>query len=469
LSSALTVAGFGLVVACGGDDPPFQPIQPGAATLNADITVDRTLYADTTYTLDAFVHVTSGATLTIQPGTEIRGNSQSALFVLRGAKIDARGTAQRPIVFTSNRAVGQRAPGDWGGLIIVGNGIINRGAPVVLEGSNTQPGGGSGQNYAVDYAGGSNNADNSGVLEYVRIEFAGFGPAANQELNSLTMAAVGSGTRISHVQSLAGLDDSFEWFGGAVDGKYLVSYGSGDDHFDASEGYVGRNQFLIAYQSTRLPNAPGAGNASTDPQGFENDGCDGANCLNGQLSQPFTTPMFANFTVVGTGPDVVPAGGGRGMLLRRGTGGYYVNGVIARWPAAAIAIRDASTQARIDAGDFVLRNMLLAENGTIFEPDVAASSTRHYSLDATANNIQAVSASAQSLFTALPAQPAVPTTAALDWSLAAGSPAATGGTGAFSGTLATRGGSFVTGTSYRGAADPNGPKWWAGWTHYARN
>jgi hypothetical protein len=280
---------------------------------------------------------------------------------------------------------------------------------------------------------------------------------------------VGSGTRIQYVQTLAGLDDSFEWFGGAVDGKYLVSYESGDDHFDASEGYIGRNQFLIAYQSTQLQNAPGAGSTSTDPQGFENDGCAGANCFAGQTSQPFTIPMFANFTVIGPGPGVyTAAGGGRGMVLRRGTGGHYVNGIVARWPAAAFAIRDAATKTRIDAGDFSMRNILIAENGTAFEPDVASSSTRHYSLDMAANQIVTHDGAAAGLFMALPAQPTMPTLATIDWMPAAASPARTGGTGAFTGALAAKAGTFVTGTPYRGAADPNGPRWWSGWTSYAR-
>jgi hypothetical protein len=159
--------------------------------------------------------------------------------------------------------VNSRKPGDWGGLVIIGNGIINRTGTVELEGTGTPE-----QNYTVTYHGGSDNDDNSGTLQYVRVEFAGFGVAPDQELNSFTFAAVGRGTTIDHLQSLAGLDDSFEWFGGAVDGKFLVSYESGDDHFDAAEGYVGRNQYLIGFQSTVLEQRAGAGQLSRDPQGF---------------------------------------------------------------------------------------------------------------------------------------------------------------------------------------------------------
>jgi hypothetical protein len=202
----------------------------------------------------------------------------------------------------------------------------------------------------------------------VRVEFAGFGPQQNQELNSFTFAAVGSGTQLDFLQSLAGLDDSFEWFGGAVDARHLVSYESGDDHFDPSEGFVGRNQYLIAFQSTILPPRAGAGSSSGDPQGFEVDNCGsatGGGCDNGYDSTPLTIPMFANFTLVGPGPiaEVTSTSGGVGMVLRRGAAGYYVNGIIARWPRAAISLRDAETQSRYTAGDLVLRNILVLETG----------------------------------------------------------------------------------------------------------
>jgi hypothetical protein len=446
----------------GSERSDFGPEAPVATSnrpevlLSADITSNRRLHADTLYVLNTWVHVANGATLTIDAGTRIEGNPNSALFILRGAKIQAVGTEARPIVFTSHRAAGQRQPGDWGGLILVGNGIINRGDPVILEGSNT-----GGSNVAVNYAGGTSNADDSGELRYVRIEFAGFGPVPDAELNSLTLAAVGSGTRVNYVQTMAGLDDSFEWFGGAVDAKYLVSYESGDDHFDAAEGYVGRNQFMIALQTTVLTPRGGSGNTSTDPQGFEVDGCNGANCISGQSSQPFTIPVFANFTMIGTGPGVAAAGGGYGAVLRRGAGGFYVNGIVARWPGAAFSIRDAATNDRITAGDLAVRNVLAAENGTLFE----AGSGR-FSLDAAANAIEVSASATASLFGSFDVSRG---TAGLDWQPSATSAARTGGLATFTGSLATRAGTAVTGTSYRGAADPTGARWWANWTTYTRN
>jgi hypothetical protein len=422
-----------------------------------DLTADRTLFADTLYVLSGYVKVADGATLTIEPGTTIVGDQAvagSSLWILRGAKIDAQGTADAPIVFTSGNPEGSRAPGDWGGVLIIGNGIINRDPPVLTEGP---------QGVTETYSGGTDNADNSGTLRYVRIEFAGFDVSngAGQELNSLSLYAVGSGTTLEYVQSLAGLDDSFEWWGGAVDGRYLVSYESGDDHFDWTEGYRGRNQFLIALQSARLDPAPGAGVLSTDPQGFEADGCNGTGCALGFATQPFSIPVFANFTLVGPGTATTPtASGDIGMVLRRGTGGYLTNGIVARWQNQGLSVRDAETDALLTADSLNLSNILLAENAANYDDD--ASGDFGVAAAFTASNHVEDAGTAAALFTSL-------TPASLDWTPPGGSPAAAGAgtvvipaeyTGAyFGGTL--------TNTTYFGAADPAGAKWWEGWTRYA--
>jgi hypothetical protein len=485
LRALALLASFAIGACNESTDPEPNPceVTPGSCTaqLNADITASRTLFADTVYTLSSFVHVTgAGTVLTIEPGTTIQGTQNSALFILPGARINANGTATAPIVLTSNQANGSRMPGDWGGLVIVGKGIINRAGTIELEGT-----GESTANYVVNYSGGADNTDNSGTLRYVRVEFAGFGPAPNEELNSFTFAAVGSGTTFEYLQALAGLDDSFEWFGGAVDGKYLVSYEAGDDHFDAAEGYTGRNQYLIAFQTQMLDQRPGTGNQSTDPQGFEIDGCgsaSGSGCTDGYNSTPNNTPMFANFTLVGTGvnTDVAATSGGIGMVLRRGTAGLYANGIIARWPRAGISLRDTVTQRKFTDGVALLRNVLVVETGStastnapLFEGGTACPTTAatvcRFSIDATANNLTlaAGTVTAASIFGALPAAPA--SAAALDWSLPTGSPGRTGGTGTFTGALATKGGTFILGTTYLGAADPTGAKWWEGWTHYDIN
>lgn len=461
--SALLLS-LALLGACGED--LVLPSGPGGGTpdptvieITTDITTNTTWTASNIYRLKGFRKIANGATLTIEAGTRIEGDYAtvgSSLFVLRGARIVANGTAANPIVFTSSQAVGSRQSGDWGGLIIVGNGIINRSGIVNIEGTGT-----SVDNGLVQYSAGTNNADNSGKLSYVRVEYAGFGPAQDAELNSFTLAAVGSGTVLDHLEALNGLDDHFEIFGGALDAKYLVSYQAGDDHFDMSEGFQGRLQYLVGFQSKVLIPRAGAGNVSADPQGIENDGCNGSGCDAGFDSSPFTIPVVANFTLVGTGPGVVGASGGYGAILRRGTGGHYVNGILARWPTAAIGYRDAASKARETAGFLSLKGLYVAETPVLFQAN-------QQTYGGPAGDIEyAAGTTAASLFAKLPAAPTA--VADFDWSLAAGVAPRTGGTTTFTGDLLTRAGAFVLGTAYRGAADPNGTKWWEGWTSYSNN
>jgi len=450
-----------------------------ASEISTDITASRTLYADTTYTLKGFIHVANGATLTIQPGTTIKGDYSilgSSLMVLRGAKIQAIGTADAPIVFTSSRPAGQRQAGDWGGLILVGNAPINRGGAVEIEGSGTD---GQtvvgGKNYQVLYSGGNTPTDNSGELRYVRVEFAGFAPSLNNELNSFTFAAVGSGTKVSYVNAVGGLDDSFEFFGGGFDFRYAVAYEGEDDQFDMSEGWSGTMQYLISYKSTNIPIRTGAGSYASDMEGIENDGCSGSGCDLGFDSAPLTIPVVANFTLIGAAQQGIHgAGGGFGMMLRRGTGGYYVNGVLARYPAAGISLRDAATYARagstatpdLATADLAVRNVYITETPLAFQ----ATSATQFAFDLAGNSITHNAAgTAAALFASIPATGTVPA-GAFDFTPAAGSAIATGGLATFTGKLAAKAGTQVAATSYLGAVAPGATtKWWQGWTNYVRN
>jgi hypothetical protein len=460
------------------------------ATIEANIAASRTLFSDTVYTLKGYIKVQSGAVLTIQPGTKVVGDAAtlgSSLWILRGARIEAVGTEVAPIVFTSAKAPGSRKPGDWGGIIIVGNGIINRTEATILT-----EGGVAG--VAENYAGGNNNADNSGTLKYVRIEFAGYdiSNGAGQELNSLSMYAVGSGTRIEFVQTVAGLDDSFEWWGGAVDAAHLVSYEAGDDHFDWTEGYAGRVQFLIGFQSVKLDPAANAGLFSTDPRGFEGDGCDptvvGTSCLvaagpaGAGTSTPYSRPVFGNFTFVGPGQNVAgfPADG-NGAVIRRGTGPTLFNGIIARARGTGIQMRDAFTDSLRLRDSLNIANVILAENGPVAAPtnyDADGLDTtppvegnRRYAQAAKfAGQNHRIGTDAASLFVSL-------TPATLDWTpkLTAGQPdPATGGSQVIPPKLAARVAGFPysggwVNTTYVGAAAPAGPKWWQAWTTYITN
>ncbi len=428
--------------------------------ITTDITTNTTWTADHVYRLVGFRKVASGATLNIEAGTKIIGDYNtlgSSLFILRGAKLVAVGDAEHPIVFTSQQAVGTRQSGDWGGVIFVGNGIDNRSGTVNVEGTGT-----SNDNPLIQYNGGNNNADNSGILKYVRIEFGGFATVQDAEFNSFTFAAIGSGTTVDYVESLAGLDDCFEWWGGAMDAKHLLCYDSGDDGFDMAEGYVGRLQYGVVYDSRLIIPRPNAGFTSQDPEGIENDGCNGSGCDLAFNSTPFTIPIIANFTVVGPGTGVFPTGGAYGAVLRRGTGGHYINGIFARWASAAIGYRDADSKARETAGLLSIKNVLIVESPVAFQAG-------QQTYDAAGNAvIFDATSTAASIFTKFPTG-APNSVADFDWSLSASSPARTGGLTTFTGDLLGRAGSFITPTTYRGAADPNGPKWWEGWSYYARN
>ena len=435
------------------------------AVISGDITANRTLLSDTVYVLSGYVKVRNGAVLTIQPGTKIVGDTNvagSSLWILRGSKISANGTLAQPIVFTSQRSPGNRKPGDWGGIIIIGNGIINRtGATILTEG------GAAG--VAENYAGGTDNNDNSGILRYVRIEFAGYdiSNGAGQELNTLSSYAVGRGTTYEYIQTMAGLDDSFEWWGGAVDGRYLVSYESGDDHFDWTEGYQGRNQFLIAFQSQRLVPRPGTGVFSSDPRGFEGDGCDpavsGCTLTATGASTPYSNPVFANFTLIGPGQLAGIPNDGNGGVWRRGTGGFFANGIMARWKGIAINIRDAWTDSLLANYDSLnIVNVLLTQNG--FNYDTTGAGFGQAPSFASDNHLVFAASVAADTLLGVSLNPT-----GLDWTPKLASPAATGATTVPAAKVgAFFGGTWVN-TTFLGAADPSGAKWWQGWTNYAIN
>jgi hypothetical protein len=436
------------------------------------VPLSRTFFADTTYVLQGYVKVSNGSTLTIQPGTRIVGDTLvagSSLWILRSSKIMAEGTAANPIVFTSQRSSPNRRPGDWGGIIIIGNAPINRTAnPIFTEGPTGA---------AENYAGGNNFNDNSGSLKYVRVEFAGYDVSNGngQELNTISMYAVGRGTTLDYVQSMAGLDDSFEFWGGGVDVGHLVSFESGDDHFDWTEGYQGRGQYLIALQTSVIQPRAGTGTVSTDPRGFEGDGCDSAVAGCTFANPPYSIPVWANFTVIGPGTGVFAATDGNGAVLRRGTGGMLVNGIIGRWPGVGVSIRDTETGGLMDADSLTIRGLVLSENGANFEATAAQRYGDRLQTNATAWKI--TTGTLASLFpgalpTAATADPVA--TTALNLQPAASSPAATAGVSSFNGMrVANRVGSYLGGavsaTAYVGAIDPAAStRWYEGWTRWER-
>jgi len=272
-------------------DPNATVYPTTNVNINAgDITTNTTWTKNNVYLLnDGYVYVTNNATLTIEAGTVIRGTGKGALIICRGAKLVANGTLAEPIVFTSSKAAGLRAPGDWGGLVITGKGIHNlvQGDTAAAEGGIAKPVVGGG---LIDGRhGGNDDDDSSGVLKYVRVEFAGIplSTAANSEINGITFYSVGRKTLVDCVQVSYCGDDSYEYFGGAVNCKHLIAFAGIDDDFDTDNGYKGLVQFGIAL---RIPQ--NADQSSSNAFECDND-------ANGSTRTPRTTPVFSNMTIIG--------------------------------------------------------------------------------------------------------------------------------------------------------------------------
>lgn len=256
-------------------------------TVSGVINSNTTWSAANEYHLDGKVFVSGGATLTIDAGTKIVGlykavaADASALVITRTGKINAVGTAANPIVMTSEST--HQSTGGWGGFVVLGNAKINQATAQTIEGITSAPSG-------VDITyGGSVENDNSGTIQYVRVEYAGANVLPDKELNSFTFGGVGSGTTFDHCQAYYGEDDGFEFFGGSVNGKYLVSTSTHDDAFDFDFGYSGKLQFLVATidASSDL--------YTKDPNGIE---CD--NDGTGTSLTPYTHPTISNLTIIGT-------------------------------------------------------------------------------------------------------------------------------------------------------------------------
>jgi hypothetical protein len=248
-----------------------------STVISGKISTNRT-YKQGKYTLRGYVYVTEGATLTFDPGCVIVSDNteKGAIIIERGAKLIAEGSPNQPIVFTSGKPAGSRAPGDWGGIILLGKAPTNRPQspePVIEGGVN--------RGY-----GGTNAADNSGALRYVRIEYAGIAAEPGSEINGLTCGGVGSGTVIDHVQVSYGNDDAYEFFGGTVNAKYLIALATMDDDFDFDFGYNGKIQYGISLRA----------------KPSDTDQANGIECDNdgsGTSATPFTKPMLSNFTLIG--------------------------------------------------------------------------------------------------------------------------------------------------------------------------
>ena len=326
-------------------DPENTPYGATTTTVSSDITTNTTWSG--IVLLQNKVYVKNNATLTIQPGTIIRGDklTQGTLIITRGARINANGTATQPIVFTSNESVGNRAEGDWGGLVILGLARNNQpGGVANIEGiaptTDTQHGG------AFD-------TDNSGTLRYVRIEFAGIPLEPNKEINGITFGSVGSATTVDYVQVSFSGDDAFEWFGGTVNCKHLIAYRTLDDDFDTDFGYRGKVQFGLIIRDKDLSDAAG------DSNSFESD-----NDATGSTAQPKTMPIFSNITIVGpkgNGSVALPVGEKfeKAFRLRRNTSTSVFNSLVTGWEKG-LSIEGTPVEANVTGDSLVFAHNVLS-------------------------------------------------------------------------------------------------------------
>jgi hypothetical protein len=350
------------------DGEPIIITQPGgngnnsgqAITLKGRINADTVLRKQNNYILQGIVYVVGNHTLTVEPGTIIKGSYSgsdvAALVITRGSKIVAQGSATDPIVFTSASANPQS--GDWGGIVICGKANINttyngKNGLFQVEGGIDNANGDGLAGYGDLTPATPVDDDSSGVLSYVRIEYAGYAFQPDKEINSLTMAAVGSKTKIDHVQVAYAKDDAYEWFGGSVNAKYLIAWKTQDDDFDTDNGYSGKVQFGLVIRDSVIADI-------SNSEAFESDNNSG-----GTSVTPKTSAVFSNITAIGPKASLNNSGSSlfrSGAHIRRNTSLSIFNTIFLGWPRGIDL--DVSTgtwtAANIEDSSLRLRNITIA-------------------------------------------------------------------------------------------------------------
>lgn len=337
-----------------------------ACSLKGSYTTDLLLTSDKLWVLEGGVFIGNdnkqNATITIQPGTKIIGQSGADFLVItRGSQIRAEGTADRPIVFTAAKTEG-RTSGLWGGLILNGNAPINscKDTTSVCEAE----GEGSTGKY-----GGNNSADNSGVLKYVRVEFAGYQITPDNELNGVAFQGVGNGTTVDFLQVHKNADDGVEFFGGTVNVKHLVLTGNQDDSLDWTSGWTGKVQFVVIEQFQDEADS-----------GFEAD-----NLGSPMNAEPRSNPEISNVTMIGAGKTGKK--GGFGMLLRKGTAAIIHNSIVTNFKKSCLDIDDNETFAN---GGVLMRDGNVDARGLIMKNSLVDCSMSSQNFEAEANEPWAV-------------------------------------------------------------------------------
>jgi hypothetical protein len=423
--------------------------------LSGRINTDRTLKAGTTYKLRGIVYLVDGATLSIEAGTRIEGekSTRGALVVTRGSKLIAQGTKEKPIVFTSD--AGTPTAGDWGGIVLLGRATTNAVFNNITGVGEVEGGVNNGEGLGL--FGGADDADNSGTLKYVRIQYAGYAFLPDKELNSLTMGGVGNGTTIDYVQVTHALDDAFEWFGGTVNASHLIAYKTLDDDLDTDNGYRGKVQFVIIQRDSTIAD-------KSKVESFESD-----NNASGGTVTPQTSAIFSNVTSIGPRAALNNVGSSNylaGAQIRRNSSISIFNSIIMGWPTGIlIDAKDGEPTDKNIPARLLIQNTIVA--GSVKSVDYTVSSSaptgwtaadalNWFNTAAYANTIYATN---DEVKLTAPFNYASP-----DVTPQAGSPALTGGT--FSNAKVASGFTQVT---FRGAVGASGTEhgdWWKGWTAF---
>lgn len=303
----------------------------------ASITEDTTWDCDKILPESTIVTVSNGAVLTVSPGVTVRGKTGSALVVAQGSRLEAAGTKEEPIVFTSSQAEGSRNRGDWGGIVLLGNASTNLQAGVgQAEGLEEQ----------ASYGGGTSvdAAHSCGTLKWVRVEFAGFELTMDNELNGIGFYSCGTGTTVEYVQSHMGDDDGLEMFGGGFNAKHLVVTGAGDDAIDSDQGFIGVLQYVFIQQD------PNVGNYA-----FEWSNQDVT-----QDASPRTKPVVCNVTAVGTGATADTKSSG--FKFKEGASGEVHSSIVTNFNKAQIDLTEGPTETQAESGAIVLKNNIFFDN-----------------------------------------------------------------------------------------------------------
>lgn len=328
------------------DDPNISRTLQGSYERNITLTGG-------TYTIKGYVYFTSGTVLTIPKGTILKSDisQKGALIIEKGARIEAIGTAQEPIVFTSGKPAGQRQRGDWGGIVLLGNAPTNRPlspAPLVE--------GGIDRRY-----GGTVANDNSGTMRYVRIEWAGVAAEPGSEINGLTLGGVGAGTTLEYIQVSYGNDDAYEFFGGTVNAKYLVAYATSDDDLDFDFGYTGKIQFAVIQRRPEIADTDAGNGVEAD-----NDGA-------GTSATPFTKPVLSNITWIGpNGAANTEANLNFANRWRRSARFEVHNSIMMGFPKGGFSLEGTATADAFKADLSVFKNNLVHALAAPYKADAAA-------------------------------------------------------------------------------------------------